>query len=372
MTWGIIVAVVALAAAILVVGLRFTRRPTDSLGLIQQQLTALQDQLGRSLSDLSKGTTEGMDRLREGVDRRLNETGTNLQRSQENVGQRLESNTKLFGQLQERLVRLEETNKQIQTVGQEVAKLQEVLRAPKLRGNLGELFLEELLSQILPPSAYRMQHTFRSGETVDAVIHLAEGRLVPVDAKFPLENFQKSVAPNLPDPERVRFRKTFAQDFRKHVDSIAKKYIRPEEGTLDFALMYVPAENVYYESILKDDSFGEDSSISQYAIKKRVIPVSPNSFYAYLQAILLGLRGLQIESRARDVVAFLSHLRDDLKHLGEEITVLHKHLTNATSTLERGEKRLDKIQTRVIGMESTGAKAELTVEVAPPEITSAS
>lgn len=348
MTW-VVVAFAFLFLLFLGGFLWLLRKPKEdgSLQLIQQQITSLNEQLSRSLQDVSKLTGNELDRFHQRMDQRLSQTSQMVQTTHDTVGKRLDQNSELFSQVAQRLTSLEETHKQIQRVGEEVARLQEVLRTPKLRGNLGELFLEELLAQILPTNYFTMQYRFRDGDTVDAVIHLPNQSLVPVDAKFPLENFQRMVQPNLEDSDRDRFRKAFASDFKKHVDAIAQKYIRPDESTLDFALMYVPAENIYYEAILRDERFGEPLGINAYALKKRVIPVSPNSFYAYLQAILLGLRGLRIEDRAKEIFAFLTRLQDDLRRLSEEFQLVEKHLKNATTTMEKGGKRLEKIQGRV-------------------------
>ncbi len=370
MNW-VIVAFMGLSVAFLAVLVWVLRRPKQdaSLSLIQQQLTSLNDQLSRSLQDVSKLTGTELDRFHQRMNEGLAQTSQMVQNTHETVGQRLNQNSELFSQVAERLGKLEETHKQIQHVGEEVARLQEVLRAPKLRGNLGELFLEELLAQILPSSYFTMQYGFRSGDTVDAVIHLPQSHLVPVDAKFPLENFQRMIQPNIEDAERDRFRKAFSTDFKKHVDAIAQKYIRPDENTLDFALMYVPAENIYYEAILRDERFGEPLGINTYALKKRVIPVSPNSFYAYLQAILLGLRGLRIEERAKEIFAFLARLQDDLRRLSEEFQLVDKHIKNASGAMEKGSKRLEKIQGRVEKLEST-KPAEVEESPAVKSVTS--
>ena len=181
----------------------------------------------------------------------------------------------------------------------DISSLQEILAAAQASRLPGELFLSDLLAQILPAPHYEMQHRFKSGEAVDAVVILRSG-LVPIDAKFPLENFRRSVsAPN--EEEKKAARKAFLRDVKGHVDDISAKYIRMDEGTFDFALMYIPAENVYYETIVKDDELGGEMSLFNYALKRRVIPVSPNSFYAYLQTILLGLRGMRVEEGARDM-----------------------------------------------------------------------
>jgi DNA recombination protein RmuC len=255
------------------------------------------------------------------------------------------------------LGKLEEANKRVFEVGKDIASLQELLRAPKLRGSIGEFLLGDLLGQILPPAHFDLQHKFKSGERVDAVIRLGD-RLVPVDAKFPLENFRRLVESS-DDEERASHRKRFAGDVKKHVDAIAVKYILPDEGTFDFALMYIPAENVYYETIIKDERFGEENSISAYAMSRNVIPVSPNSFYAYLQAIVLGLKGLRIEERTQEILAMLEHLAKDFRRFETDFGKIGTHLTHAKSSYEAADRRLERFGGRLGQIES--------LEQEPPE-----
>ena len=222
-----------------------------------------------------------------------------MQDAQKTMGQRLEEASRAVTEVHGQLGALGEATRRMEQVGRDISGLEQILRAPKIRGGFGETLLERLLAEILPADAYRLQHSFRSGDKVDAAIVVA-GRLVPVDSKFPLENFRRMIEE--PDEERRRQpRRAFLKDVRNRVDEIARKYILPDEGTFDFALMYIPAENVYYELILRDEA-GEDSLLG-YSLARRVVPVSPNSFYAYLQVILLGLRGLRIEQNAREILA---------------------------------------------------------------------
>lgn len=340
----------------------FKRSRDLSLTLLQQQIAAAQEQLVRTLSDSASASAREIQLLHQRIDQRLQETSTLIASTHQSVGDRIDQNTKIFGQVREQLGKMEELGKGIQSVGEEVAELQEVLKAPKLRGNLGELFLEELLAQILPRRYFEMQYSFKNGEKVDAVIRLAQGHLVPIDAKFPLENFRRMLEPNLPESEEHEFRKAFASDFKKHVDDIQTRYIRPDEGTLDFALLYVPAENIYYEAILRDDRFGEPLGINTYALKKHVIPVSPNSLYAYLQAIMLGLRGLRIEERAQEIYAFLTRFRQEVSKLVEDYSILGKHLQNASSAFDKGLKRLDRVQGKLDEVEESNAEVEKSRE----------
>ncbi len=225
----------------------------------------------------------------------------------------------------------------VSDIGANIASLQELLKPPKFRGELGEFFLENLLAQILPHSHYETQYVFKSGNKVDAVIHLGE-KLVPVDSKFPLEDFER-VIKSAPDSEHTAHRRNFIKTVKKHIDDIASKYILPDEGTYDFALMYIPAENVYYETIIKDTE-PKESSIFSYAMEKKVIPVSPNSFYAYLQVIIEGLRGFHIEKKIQEVIQSISRLQGDFNRFREDFDTANRHLTNAKNKFDEAERKL--------------------------------
>ena len=269
-----------------------------------------------------------------------------LQESNSIIGQNLGSTANLFGSVQEKLSRLEETNRRIYEVGQDIAGLQELLRAPKFRGQMGETLLENLLSQVLPGDHYQMQYRFKTSDAVDAVIRLGE-RLVPVDAKFSLENFQKML--NVQDEQEKNIhRRKFIQDVKSRIDEIAAKYILPQENTYDFALMYVPAENVYYEMIIKEDLFS-------YCMSKRVIPVSPNTFYAYLQVICLGLKGLKIEENAKAILKNLGMLSNEIGKFKEDFDILGTHLMNATRKYEDSQKRLDRFSDKIANIQDNEA-----------------
>lgn len=316
------------------------KKDEGSLLLIQQQIEQIRTQLSQELDRRTQLINQQLGQVLGNVTERLKENSEALQSAQRSLSERLDRAAQVVGNVQKSLGSLEEANRKIYEVGKDIASLQEILRAPKLRGGLGEFFLGDLLAQILPPQNFELQYAFKSGEKVDAVIKLGSS-LVPVDAKFPLENFKRVIEAGS-EEERARARRQFASDVRKHVDAIAAKYILPDEGTYDFALMYVPAENVYYETIIKDDS-GNDKAISAYALSKRVVPVSPNSFYAYLQAIVLGLRGMKIEERAREIFQHLARLQGDFARFRDEFNVLGKHLGHAQSSFQSAEKRLDQL-----------------------------
>jgi DNA recombination protein RmuC len=312
----------------------------------QSMLLGQLDQLRGQVSQVLESSTQLIGHVNE----RLRESSEILQKTQQTLGERLDNAARVVGNVQKSLGSLEEANRKIYEVGKDIASLQEILRAPKLRGGLGEFFLADLLSQILPPDHFTTQFAFRSGEKVDAVIKLG-GSMVPVDSKFPLENFKRMLEAAT-EEEKGKARKQFAADVKKHIDAIATKYILPDEGTYDFALMYIPAENVYYETIIKDDSLGGDRNLSQYALAKKVIPVSPNSFYAYLQAIVLGLRGMRIEERAKEIFQNLKRLEGDLERFKEDFRLVGKHLGNAQSAYAGADKRLDQFGQKLLAADA--------------------
>jgi len=205
-------------------------------------------------------------------------------------------------------------------IGRSMKDLQEFLASPKIRGNIGEQILKDLLKQHFPNTSYKLQYGFKSGDKVDAVIVTANG-LIPIDSKFPLENF-KRYSKSEDAKERSLFKKSFINDVKKHITDISKKYILPEEKTVDYALMYIPSENVYYEIINDDEIF-------DYAGSHMVLPVSPMSFYAYIKAILLSFEGEKIEEKAKQVISLLSAIKKDYQKTDEAMQVLNKHITNA-------------------------------------------
>ena len=207
-------------------------------------------------------------------------------------------------------------------IGRSMRELQEFLKSPKLRGNIGEQVLKDLISQLFPKNSFHLQYEFKSGDKVDAAIKTDAG-ILPIDAKFPMENFQKMVKAE-DDSEKENFRKDFTRDVKKHVDAISKKYILPGEGTMDFALMYIPSEAIFYEII-------NMTEIMDYARIARVYIVSPNTLYTHLQTILLSFEGRKIELKSREIFTMLRSLKIDYNKIDESLGVLGKHLNNASS-----------------------------------------
>jgi DNA recombination protein RmuC len=317
------------------------KKEDTSLLLIQQQIDGLRDHLRQNLDGSTQLVGQQIGQLTQQISERLRDQGQLLQTTHETMGKRLDNAARVVGEVQSRLGKLEEANQRIFEVGKDIASLQEILRAPKLRGNLGELFLGDLLAQVLPRDHFEMQYGFKNGEKVDAVVKLG-GNLVPIDSKFPLENFKKFIETQS-EAEKKTVRKLFLSDVKKHVDAIAQKYIRPDEGTFDFALMYIPAENVYYEMVIKNEAFESDFSVVQHAMNKKVIPVSPNNFYVYLHTILLGLKGLRVEQSAKEILANLARVQGDLLRFSEDFAKVGTHLGNARSAYESADKRLGRL-----------------------------
>jgi len=286
------------------------------IGLLQQQLEAL------------KSTQDG---LRETLQK-------SLQTGQESLNKNLQSNQQVLSRLTSQIGELQGTNKQMLLVQTDMKRLQQILSSPKLRGQMGEWSLENLLAQILPQGSYELQHTFKDGKMVDALVKLADFS-TPVDAKFPLPGFEKITQAET-DDEKAKLRRQFLKDVTTHIDKIASSYIRPAEGTLDFALMYIPAENVYYETIIKYQ--GDTHDILKYALDKKVIPVSPNLLYAYLMTVVMGLHGLQIEKQAAEIRQNLNKLNASFGDFATNWEVLGRHLRNAHNQYDEGQRKLDR------------------------------
>ncbi len=291
------------------------------------------------------------------VSDQLNTVTSQLQASAGQMNARVDSASRAVGEVRESLGELSKAAERIFDVGRDISSLQEILRTPKLRGGLGEFFLGDLLSQCLPSTHYALQHTFKTGARVDAVVRL-KGGLVPIDSKFPLENFRRMAGAD--GSERKAARRKFIADCKKHIDDIAAAYILPAEGTLNFALMYVPAENVYYETIIKDSEPGEEPVLAAYAFSRRVIPVSPNSFYAYMQTVLLGLRGMEVSEQALGILSHLDSLKGDFDGLCSELATLGRHINNSRLKFEEVDKKAGRFSDRL------GVAFERSLE-RPPE-----
>ncbi len=341
-----------LVIATLIILLYFLRKkpaPDDNTStlLLQRQIETISTQLHEQLG-----------RMSDQMGHRLQENAEAITKTHQSVGERLDNAARAHTLVTNKLSQLEEASKRIEDVGKDISGLQDIFRSPKLRGAIGEHLLADILMQALPAGQYELQYTFKGGDRVDAVIKLRDGLLVPVDSKFPLESLQRSFETQN-EQERERLRKQFTSDVKKHIDKIAKTYILPDEGTTPMALMYIPGETVFYEIIVRGETEGK--SLVEYAHEHRVIPVSPNTFYTYVQTILLGLRGMQIEKRAQEILQNLGQLRNYLERFGEDYRVLGRHISSASKTYQSGEKRLDKFADHLY-ISSGNEPPELLVE----------
>jgi DNA recombination protein RmuC len=314
----IVLALALLAWLISVVfaGRKETAAHAANISLLAQQLEALRVAQDKTAENLQKS----------------------LQAGQTNLSQSLQSSQQVLNRLNTQIGELQGTNKQMLQLGSDVRRLEDILSSPKLRGSMGEWSLENLLAQILPKDSYELQYTFKDNQKVDALVKLA-GFSVSVDAKFPLPGFEKIVAAETED-EKAKFRRQFLKDVTAHIDKISDNYIRPAEGTLDFAIMYIPAENIYYETIVK--YAGETQDVLEHCFDKKVIPVSPNLLYAYLMTVVMGLHGLQIEKQAAEIRQNLKRLNASFADFTSTWDILGKHLRNAYSQYDDGHKKLDR------------------------------
>jgi DNA recombination protein RmuC len=251
---------------------------------------------------------------------------SSINSSSNNMVRTLQENSK---QLNERLDKASNVIKdvekeigQMSEIGRNMRDLQDFLKSPKLRGNIGEQVLKDLISQIFPKNSFNLQYEFKSGEKVDAAIKTDAG-ILPIDSKFPMENFQKMTKASEKSEKEI-FEKEFIKDVKKHIDAISKKYILPSEGTMDFALMYIPSESVYYEVV-------NQSGLLDYSRRARVYMVSPSTLYAHLQTILLSFEGKKIESKSKELFSLLRSIQIDYEKVDENMSVLGKHINNAYS-----------------------------------------
>jgi len=256
-----------------------------------------------------------------------------LKSSTSQIDNKLNENMKMFNTRLDNAARVignvQRSIGEFSEIGRSMQELQEFLSSPKLRGNIGEQVLKELLSQYFPKSSFELQYTFNNGEKVDAVIKTSQG-MIPIDSKFPMENFRRLIK-ETDKQAREKIKKEFISDVKKHIQTIAKKYIVVTEGTLDYALMYIPSESVYYEIINEPNLF-------DYAGKQMVLPVSPMSFYAYMKAVLMSFEGLRIQAKAKEILVILQAIKKDYEKTDESFSILTKHITNAYNQLTQVSK----------------------------------
>lgn len=328
---------VSLVAAVLGAGIVwFITRRQGGNGEHAQMMAQMHQQL-----------MQQMDRINQQVDRRLSENVRAMAESERSV------RSVSLG-----LGKLEQATASLQSTSNEIVSFQNLLKAPKIRGSFGEVLLGNLLADVLPQDRYELQYSFsESREIADAIIRLQDGYIVAIDAKFPFANYEAFMKEQDKD-SRASLRKTFIRDVKKHISDISQKYISSHQKTLDYAFMYIPIEGVYYETMVHDE---DGSSLWEFCLRNKVVPVSPNSFLAYLQTVLVGLRGMKIEQKTREILQYIGALRQDFGKFSEDFMLAGKHLNNAKSKYEDSTRRLDKLSNRfeqIEGAEEAQAQIE--------------
>jgi len=228
---------------------------------------------------------------------------------------------------------------QVQELGYLIKDFQDFLRSPKSRGNVGEQILHDLLEQVLPRNNFDLQHKFQTGDIVDAIIKTTQG-IIPIDAKFPLENFQKFQKAEK-EEEKQSYLRDFNRDIKKHIDDIAKKYILPQEGTVDFAVMYVPSEAIYYEIIINQPE------LLEYGNKRKVYFASPNSFYYFLKIIMIGLEGAKIEEASRRILKTVKGVQQETIKFAGDLNILLNHIDRAKSASSRVQLNFHRLSGKI-------------------------
>ncbi len=309
----------------------------------------LRDIKNSSAVELLKGDvtelSRGINNLQQAVGDKLERNNTTMQTSMQ---KQLSESAKLVTDVTQRLAKLDETNRRVVDVADELKTLQNVLQNPKQRGVFGEYYLESVLDNILPSKNYQMQYKFRDGEIVDAVVFLDRGQILPIDSKFSLENYNRMVSEDK-KPEREKLLARVRTDLKNRIDETSK-YIRPSEKTMDFAFMFIPSESLYYDLLIGDVGTGSSArDLIEYAFRdKKVIIVSPTSFMAYLQTVLQGLRSLQIEEQAKDIQIRVGKLGQHIGKFDEYMQKLGRSLGQTVGHFNDAHKELGKVDKDVV------------------------
>ncbi|HET8574587.1 MAG TPA: DNA recombination protein RmuC [Candidatus Paceibacterota bacterium] len=297
--------------------------------------------------------------LRQMLDAKLSDSHSRMERRMDT---QLSESSKIIREVTAHLTKLDETNRQVVGFADQLQSLQDILRNPKQRGTLGEYYLETVLKNVLPPSGYQMQYHFENGEAVDAVIFLDRGKVLPIDSKFSLENYNKLLETSDPS-ERARLEKAFRQDIINRVNETAK-YIRTREKTMDFAFMFIPSEAIYYD-LLVNRIGGRD--LIEYAFqKKQVVVVSPTSFMAYLQTVLQGLRSLQIEESAKEIRKHVENLGKHLKVYDDSMTRLGNTLGTTVRHYDSARREWQKMDRDILKITGTSPELSPSEELPKP------
>ncbi len=324
----------------------------DRIALQQQQLFMdFSSRMSQEIQNVRKEITETTGKSREEVQDRLDKINKELLDFQKSTNvtmqNQFESSKKVISDITEKLTEIGGTNKQVLGFAQQMKSLEHILKNPKQRGVLGEYFLESLLNNVLAPGQYKMQYQFESGELVDAVVFFNK-KIIPIDSKFSLEKYNLMVETD--DPvQRESYEREFKADVKRRIDETSK-YIRPSEGTTDFAFMFVPAEGIYYNLLIYNVGTMQlnTQDLIEYAFKKHVIIVSPTSFYAYLETVLQGLKALKIEESVKEIIKRVGILSKHLQVFEDYMGKLGKNINLTVSSYNNASKELKKVDKDVV------------------------
>ncbi|PKL31070.1 DNA recombination protein RmuC [Candidatus Saccharibacteria bacterium HGW-Saccharibacteria-1] len=327
------------------------------LFVLNQRLKELKSSSAVELlkSDVTE-LSRGINALQQTVGNKLDQNNISMQSSMQ---KQLSESAKLVSDVTQRLAKLDETNRRVINVADELKTLQNVLQNPKQRGVFGEYYLESVLDNILPSKNYQMQYKFKDGEIVDAVVFLDKGQILSIDSKFSLENYNRMVGEDR-KPEREKLLAKVRTDLKNRIDETSK-YIRPSEGTMDFAFMFIPSESLYYDLLIGDVGTGSSArDLIEYAFRdKKVIIVSPTSFMAYLQTVLQGLRSLQIEEQAKDIQIRVGKLGQHIGKFDYYMNKLGRSLGQTVGHYNNAHKEMAKVDKDVIKIAGTSASVDV-------------
>lgn len=330
-----------------------------------RQLNKLTDELNRKTEANNKDTQKKIDEVFYHINDKIDRNNENVQHS---IAEQLNSSRKQMTESQKvisdisaRIAAINKTNEQVVNVADELKTLQAVLQNPKQRGVFGEYYLDTVLGNILPPGTYQTQYKFKDGEIVDAVVFLDKGKILPIDSKFSLENYNRMIAATNKS-ERELYAKKVSADLKGRIDETSK-YIRPTEETMDFAFMFIPSESLYYDMLInKVGTASSERDLIEYAYRdKHVIVTSPTSFMAYLQTILQGLRSLEIEKDAQEIQARVAKLGQHIDAFDANMTKLGNALGTTVSHYNTAYKNLAQIDKDVVKI-TTGKNENLNID----------
>lgn len=356
----LLLAIFAVLIYVFFIKVEVKKDDSGSMLLMQQQLQDLTRSMREQMSESSKQMSESSKVVQQGSQMQFRESKELMQQINKDVNEQMRSiqesvNSKLL-HVEKSVAEVGESSKQVFHVADQLKELQNILKNPKQRGILGEYYLETVLQNVLPPDSFKMQYAFNDGEIVDAAVFV-KGKVIPVDSKFSLENYNR-FAEAADGQDKVNYEKAFLNDLKLRITETAK-YIRPTEGTMDFAFMFIPHEGIYYDLLSNHIGAGEDNFIQRAAGKYKVIIVSPTSFLAYLQTVLQGLKALEIEEKAQDIIKNVEKLRGHIERYEEYYNKLGATLSTTVNHYNAGYKELGKLDKDILRI--TGETAGIEV-----------